>query len=755
MQQTFLSRVLGFYLGVALSSALVACSAGSTGSGVSMIGSGSGGAGGSVVSAGGSGNPLGSAGTGPDLNVNQGGGGAGGCSGAAGCGSSTKKAICGDGILDPGEACDDGNTVAGDGCIATCKQVEANFVCPTPGSACVSTIKCGDGKIAGDEQCDDRNTKDDDGCSSTCQVEPGWSCPIQGASCVAAKCGDGIIAGTEQCEDGNATPTSGDGCDANCQVEPGWVCDQAGKACRKAVCGDGKAEGGEACDDGNQVVGDGCNPFCEVEPSCPKTGGACTSRCGDGLKLPTDNEECDDGNTTDGDGCSADCKIEPGYRCDIVTTALPDTLPVPVTFRDMISLACPSDSSVGGYSAASCKAGVTSTRNPDFQAHFSSRTYGLVGNTLGTDGKPTYTGVCELPASCTVNSGPTPDFDNRETCPAGVNPPASCDGAWFQTHGATLFNHWYNDTAGTNLDIVSRFDMVAQGGGVYHYPPIPKSSLFPLDNQGWVAAGSEATYNGHNYGFTSEVRYWFQFAGGEALTFSGDDDVWVFVNGKLAIDLGGLHGRIESTLYLDATTGNGTCTEPDANGVEQPCATPTRTLGLTVGNIYEIALFHAERHLSESNFDLTLAGFEHAKSKCESVCGDGVVTPDEQCDDGTNNGKGYGYCNTDCTRGAYCGDGNVDTPNEQCDDGVNLSQYGGCAPGCVLGPKCGDGIVQAKFEECDDGENLGGYGQCAPGCVLGPRCGDGIVQADQGEACDDGNNAPNDGCSPDCGIEVK
>jgi fibro-slime domain-containing protein len=752
--QQYWSRAVEFGIGLVLSGVLAGCGANSGSSQVTSRPTGA--AGSDTAGSAGSGASA-SGGTSSDINTSNGGGGAGGsdCAGSAGCGMSMKKPICGDGVLDPGEACDDGNTVAGDGCIATCQQVEANFVCPTPGQACVSTIKCGDGKIAGDEQCDDKNSRNNDGCSSTCQIEPGWSCPIQGDRCVATKCGDGIIAGNEQCEDGNPTPMGGDGCDANCQIEPGWVCDTAGMPCRKAVCGDGKAEGGEPCDDGNQVVGDGCSPFCEVEPSCPATGGACSSRCGDGLILPTDSEECDDGNTTSGDGCSADCKIEPGYTCTLVSSALPDTLPVPVTFRDQISLACPSDSTVGGYSAASCKAGVTSTRNPDFQAHFGSRVYDLVGNTLGADGKPTYTGVCELPASCTINSGPTPDFDNRETCPAGVNPPASCDGSWWPMHGATSFHAWYNDTPGTNIDIVSQFNMIAQGGGVYHYPATAGAPLFPIDGKGWVGAGSEATYNGHNYGFTTEVRYWFQFAGGEALTFSGDDDVWVFVNGKLAIDLGGLHGRIQSTLHLDGTTGNGSCTEPDAMGVDQPCATPTRTLGLQVGEIYEIALFHAERHLSASNFDLTLGGFLHAKSTCQSVCGDGIVTPDEDCDDGTNNGKGYGYCTTMCTRGSYCGDGTVDMPFEQCDDGVNLSQYGGCAPGCVLGPKCGDGIVQSKFEECDDGTNLGGYGKCAPGCALGPRCGDGVIQGSEGEECDDGNNTPNDGCSPDCEIEVK
>jgi cysteine-rich repeat protein len=94
---------------------------------------------------------------------------------------------CGNGVVEPGEQCDDGNTVAGDGCSPTC-QLEG----------------CGNGVIDPGEQCDDGNTVSGDGCSATCQREP--------------RCGDGVVDPGEQCDDGNTV--SGDGCSATCRREP-------------------------------------------------------------------------------------------------------------------------------------------------------------------------------------------------------------------------------------------------------------------------------------------------------------------------------------------------------------------------------------------------------------------------------------------------------------------------------------------------------------------------------------------------------
>ena len=622
-------------------------------------------------------------------------------------------AVCGDGKINRSdEKCDDGNTVSGDGCTANCLQIEANFVCPTPGQPCVSTIFCGDGKIsAGAETCDDSNTTPGDGCGVTCQQDPGWDCTAAGAPC-ESHCGDGILVGKEECEFYNgAPPVAGNGCAVNCTIEPGWDCAAAAKTCHKTVCGDNVIERWEQCDDGNAVPFDGCYQ-CLKEPGCGN--GACAPNCGDGKRY--NSEECDDGNSQSGDGCSTTCKREGGYTCVDVPPTTTDKISLPTIFRDFIGQ--PKSAERMALAAAQTAAGVKV--HPDFNVFNGAGTMGVVATMLGAD---------RLPIYVVPNPGEPANYTGKAT-----------------------FDAWYRDDPVYNRSVLGSLDLMPNGLGFYvfdaaFFGPVDGKGFVPTLDSQIVACGGDAA--NRNFSFTTEAHFWFEYNGGEQFDFTGDDDVWVFVNNTLVIDLGGLHAAQAASFTLDATT------QGIAHRTRLGAGIGDLNLQMVFGSVYEVDLFHAERQECGSNFKLTLKAFNKPKSQCKPVCGDGVVTPGEVCDDGTTSNTGmYGRCTPDCRRGPHCGDAVVDPANEQCDDGVNLSQYGGCAPGCVKGPSCGDGVVQSGFEECDDGVLAGNYNGCDKNCRLGPHCGDGIVQMDAGETCDDGNHTNGDGCNADCRFTI-
>ena len=240
-----------------------------------------------------------------------GGSGAAGGSGGSG-GSGGMAAVCGDGVIDAGEVCDDGNTMVDDGCGATC-QTEDGWDCMGAPSTCTSV--CGDGKVVGAEACDDMNTADGDGCSAMCAEEAGYACNGEPSVC-APVCGDGTTIAPETCDDMNTA--TGDGCDDSCLVEAGYMCTGDPSVCT-TTCGDGVVAGAETCDDGNTTAGDGCDDMCATEMGydCMGDPSVCAPVCGDGMIIAP--EACDDMNTANGDGCDQGCVVEAGWVCDNTT----------------------------------------------------------------------------------------------------------------------------------------------------------------------------------------------------------------------------------------------------------------------------------------------------------------------------------------------------------------------------------------------------------------------------------------------------
>ena len=224
---------------------------------------------------------------------------------------------CGDGRSVGREFCDDGNETSGDGCGPSC-ELEPHFTCQTvvgrlPETICART-NCGDGIVDEGEACDDGNRVEDDGCSVVCLVEicgdriaqAGEECDDGntlggdgcGPECRVERCGDAVVHEDESCDDGNLF--DGDGCSALCALER---------------CGDGLVQAGlgEECDDRNREADDGCTPGCAIE------------RCGDGIRQEI--EGCDDGRANSDelpDACRAlcllpycgDAVVDDGESCD-------------------------------------------------------------------------------------------------------------------------------------------------------------------------------------------------------------------------------------------------------------------------------------------------------------------------------------------------------------------------------------------------------------------------------------------------------
>jgi fibro-slime domain-containing protein len=273
-----------------------------------------------------------------------------------------------------------------------------------------------------------------------------------------------------------------------------------------------------SCGDGTQrCENNAIRETCQVSP----TRFPCTNSCGSGTRL------CQD------DKLSPVCEVAP-----VVTDCSTICGPGTQTCSDDTQHACTAPQPKQPKLVALLRD--FHNTFPDMNHDGISET-GIVAERLGDDDKPVY-----------AHDGPTSTVVGRDT-----------------------FDRWYRDVADLNTSMLLDIPLSPSSSNkdVYTYR---NTSFFPLDG---LLFGNEGLQ--HNYSFTAEIATRFRYRGGETFTFSGDDDVFVFINRNLAIDLGGIHSSLSKTVDLDEQADQ---------------------LDIRKGEVYPMHIFFAERHPTESDF---------------------------------------------------------------------------------------------------------------------------------------------------------
>lgn len=258
----------------------------------------------------------------------------------------------------------------------------------------------------------------------------------------------------------------------------------------------------------------------------------------------------------------------------IMAQTYPATLNVPVTFFDYHS----------------------NGSNPDFNPghsgdwYISGRHYNMLADTLDANGLPTIGtsvnlnwGINKWFQSWTPGDFRKPVYYRLADAPNPIGALKSV------TANSGTDTNYKNITIQDNLV----FTYVPNSPGLYTFND---DAFFRLDNRGfgneptWVynyGTGSTAVVNDHNYSFAMHMHWPFTYTPGQKFNFKGDDDVWVFLNHKMALDIGGIHEAVSDSFVLDDAF-------VTANG-----------LNMVAGGQYDFDMFYCERQSTASHIQIT------------------------------------------------------------------------------------------------------------------------------------------------------